>query len=232
MTVAFLWGGKQPRKWVCVQAPMLAGSVTLRELLNSQASIFSSVKWGDGSSSLAGGEEPWAKAHGTLCTWGGQYWASSKEPCGILQSRHILPRHRNRTAAVLNLAVTLFLLTEDSDGWPGASPAGDRSRLLISTTQEAPEIGPWISLWFSSFHQLVECSPPFEFERCPSTIIHLYPCGKGHSKFEPWIPASQILQLQSGISWENYSSLYFLTCLEMLERTSQAENWWLLPPRI
>lgn len=107
-----------------------------------------------------------------------------------------------------------------------------RSRLLISTTQEAPEIGPWISLWFSSFHQLVECSPPFEFERCSSTIIHLYPCGKGHSKFEPWIPASQILQLQSGTSWENYSSLYLLTCLEMLERTSQAQNWWLLPPRI
>ena len=109
---------------------MLAGSVTLRELLNSQASIFSSVKWGDGSSSLAGGEEPWAKAHGTLSTWDGQSRASSKEPCGILQSRHILPRHRNRTAAALNLAVTLFLLTENLDGWPGASPAGDLNLVL------------------------------------------------------------------------------------------------------
>ena len=51
------WGGKQPIKQVCIQAPTLAGSVTSREVFHSQASAFSSVKWGEGSASWAWGEE-------------------------------------------------------------------------------------------------------------------------------------------------------------------------------
>lgn len=48
------WGGKQPRKQVCIQAPTLTGSVTSREVFHSQASAFSSVKWEEGRSSGQG----------------------------------------------------------------------------------------------------------------------------------------------------------------------------------
>ena len=44
------WSGKQPRKQVCIQALTLTGSVTSREVFHSQASAFSSVKSGEGSS--------------------------------------------------------------------------------------------------------------------------------------------------------------------------------------